>query len=132
MKKKSLGLLLAALLLSITVQAVDIVNFDRKLSFSKSTESKEITFSVDKSCIHISLYITSTASSGKISLELIAPDNKVIDKFSLGTQIGDDAKEEVTGKISKIYKNPKTGIWKIRIVTINATANVFVSTNVVY
>jgi hypothetical protein len=132
MKRKSLGLILAALLLSITAQAVDIVNFDRRLSFSKSTESKEITFSVEKSCMHILLNIRSTASSGKISLELIAPDNKVIDKFSLGTQVGDDAKEEVTGQISKRYKNPKVGIWKIRIVTNYSTANVFLSTNVVY
>lgn len=132
MKKKSLGLLLAALLLSITVQAVDYVNFERTLNFSQSTESKEITFGVEKSCMHFFLTIRSTASSGKIALELIAPDNKVVDKFSLGTQAGAYVKEDVSGKISKTYKNPKVGTWKLRIVTNNATANVFVSTNAVY
>jgi hypothetical protein len=151
MKKKSFGLILAALLLSFASQAKAINSesvksstlkkstlkksdletkqiSEKRLTFSKSTESKEIILNLDsiagKRCVFFMVNVMCDVSYGKISVEVFTPDNNVINNFALegGSR----------SHFTKTYQLPKTGIWKVRIVAENATANISINTNAMY
>jgi hypothetical protein len=146
MKKKIVGLWLAAWVVSFAAQAIEInaetlkggtlklpsvertSSAEKKIRFEKSSETKELLLNLDsvagKRCLFFLVKVQCGVIYGKMTVEVIAPDNKVMDKYSL--------EASCSSGLTKVYRFPKIGIWKVRMVTDNATANVQYSTETTY
>ncbi len=97
---------------------------ERLIELENDSKSQDVVITVAEKTKQFSLLINSSATSGKIKIEIISPNGDSQGNFSVGTQLISVKTELVSGNIRKSLREPQAGDWRIKITPTNAKGTI--------
>lgn len=112
------------------------MNLSRSILLKGDSMEEEIKIKIDQPVNYLYLKIDCRVTSGKVKLELYAPNGEKKGNFTIEEQLNtseENTKEEsVQGKITKEIKNPMQGDWIVKIVPIKTKGKVSIQSDILY
>jgi hypothetical protein len=144
MKTRTAYLVIIALIVSLTVlgQSQEIkvpsskssettVDLQRTILLVKDSKPEDVIIDIKQKTQRFEIFITSSVTSGKITIEFYDPNDIKQGNFTVGTQLNSEKKEMVNGNIRKSLNEPQAGSWKVKIIPSEATGNISIRTSTV-
>lgn len=141
-KRQNLLLIISIFILGINAIVAQHKNLNTKkdVEIIKTSTDKEVLLDVLDNKKIMMLNLSCNVHSGSITIEVYNPNGKKEEKFSVIMNKTNDKKERVintnnvlskvtSGMIDKVFHNPLSGIWKIKIIPKNAKGHISISMN---
>ena len=107
------------------------LSMERLIELENDSKSQDVLITVAEKTKQFSLLINSSATSGKIKIEIFAPNGDAQGNFSVGTQLISVKTESVSGNIRKSLREPQAGDWRIKITPTNAKGTIRITTELI-
>lgn len=96
---------------------------ERNFKLEKDSKTEEVTVDIPQNSPRFELKVGSSVSSGKLTIEVYDPKGVKLGNYTVGLQA--NSEKETTGRITKYFKQPLAGAWKIKIIPEQATGQVW-------
>ncbi|KXK22380.1 MAG: hypothetical protein UZ12_BCD005003259 [Bacteroidetes bacterium OLB12] len=100
-----------------------ITTLERNFRLDKDSKTEEITLEIPQDSPKFELKVGSSVSSGKLTIEIYDPKGVKQGNYTVGLQA--NSEKETTGRITKYFKQPHSGVWKIKLIPEQATGSVW-------
>ncbi len=89
------------------------LNMSRFIELKQSGSVEEVIIDIDKNTFMFEYLIETSITSGKLTIEILNPNNERKGYFSVGTQLNLVESEIAKGSITDSFSMPIEGKWKI-------------------
>lgn len=119
-----LGMLFTGVVFT-SAQDVTKISKNQDIQFNNETKPVEIGVEITKEFNFLSVHIGGLISKGEAQFEILDPKGKSKGKFSIQTEIVTSGESTTTssrasGSMTKSFRNPLTGKWKIKITPVGS------------
>ncbi len=96
---------------------------DRNFFLEKDSKTEEMIVDIPPKSSKFDLKIFSTVLNGKLTIEIYDPKGTKLGNYTVGLQ--SNSEKKTTGRITKYFKQPVSGAWKIKIIPEQATGEIW-------
>lgn len=127
MKNRMYLLLIALLSISFTgMSQTNKLTSSRSIKLEKQSIDQAIELDIAGNVDQLKIEVSCRITTGQITLEIIDPNGQPQGKYKAGS-VGNLAMEE-SGRLEKYVEKPEKGIWKVKIIALEATASLYFET----
>jgi CRISPR/Cas system CSM-associated protein Csm3 (group 7 of RAMP superfamily) len=104
------------------------VDLHRTIRLENESELLEVLIDIKNNVQRLELWINSSVTYGKLTIEVYDPDGTKRGNYSIGNQMGLEIQETANGNIRKSLFEPQPGDWKVKVIPNEATGTIKFST----
>jgi hypothetical protein len=104
------------------------VDLHRTIRLDNESELLEVLIDIKNNVQRLELWINSSVTYGKLTIEVYDPDGIKRGNYSIGNQMGLEIQETANGNIRKSLFEPQPGDWKVKVIPNEATGTIKFST----
>lgn len=94
---------------------------ERNFRLDKDSKSEEMTVDIPQNSPKLELKLGSSVTSGKLTIEIYDSKDVKVGNYTIGSS----SDKKTSGRITKNFKQPRPGVWKIKIIPEQATGDIW-------